>query len=154
MLTRLQLMKYHALLAAFIFPVAMMFMITGSLYTWGIKGNYVNESYEVQLSEPIRPELIELAELAETELNKHGLLTPSGKPKIKRLGDHFALEWTGSSKDVVLEPTNNQLMAKLTVKHTTWYRSLVQLHKAKGGAAFKGYGFDVFISSHRPNFLK
>ena len=38
MVTRLQLMKVHTILAAFIFPVALMFMITGALYTWGIKG--------------------------------------------------------------------------------------------------------------------
>ena len=148
MLTRLQLMKYHALMAAFIFPVAMMFMITGSLYTWGIKGNYVNEAYEIQLAEAIRPELVELTQLAEAELDKRGLSIPSGKAKIKRLGDHFTLEWTGSSKDIVLEPSNDPLVAKLTVKDTTWYRNLVQLHKAKGGTAFKVYAvvLAVFIS--------
>lgn len=148
MLTRLQLMKYHALLAAFIFPVAMMFMITGSLYTWGIKGAYVNEVHEIQLAQEIRPELTGLTTLAEAELDKQGLSIPSGKPKIKKIGEHFTMEWSGSSKDVVLEPTNNPLIAKLTIKHTSWYRSLVQLHKAKGGTAFKVYAvvLAVFIS--------
>ena len=52
----------------------------------------------------------------------------------------------GSSKDVILEPTNNELLAKLTVKNTTWYRNLVQLHKAKGGTAFKVYAVIFAIS--------
>ncbi len=30
-------------------------------------------------------------------------------------------------------------MAKLTVKEASWYRNLVQLHKAKGGNVFKVY---------------
>jgi hypothetical protein len=30
-------------------------------------------------------------------------------------------------------------MAQLTVKETSWYRNLVQLHKAKGGIVFKIY---------------
>jgi len=49
------------------------------------------------------------------------------------------LEWTGADLDVVLEPTGNPLVAKLTIKDTTWYRNFVQLHKAKGGVAFKVY---------------
>lgn len=139
MMTRIKLMKYHALLAAFIFPVAMMYMITGALYTWGIKGGYVKEVYDVQVSEEIQPELSELTRLAEAELDKLGVAFPSGNPKIKTMGSSFRLDWTGSSKDVILEPTDDQLAAKLIVKHTTWYRNLVQLHKAKGGIVFKVY---------------
>lgn len=147
-MTRLTLMKYHALLAAFIFPVALMYMITGALYTWGIKGGYEKETYEVQLSEVMRPELGELTKLVEVELGKLGQDVPSGNSKIKTMGSSFMLDWAGSSKDVSLEPTDNQLIAKLTVKHTTWYRNLVQLHKAKGGPVFKVYAviLAVFIT--------
>ncbi len=138
-MTRLQLMTIHALLAAFIFPVATMFMLTGALYTWGIKGSYQEESYKIQLATEMNPDLNELIELTEAELKKRELSYPSGKAKLKNYGNHFMLEWTGSSKDVILEPTDNKLTAKLTVKHTSWYRNLVQLHKAKGGTAFKVY---------------
>ena len=50
------------------------------------------------------------------------------------------------SRDVVLEPTADRLTAKLTVKDTTWYRHLVQLHKAKGGQLFKFYAATLAIS--------
>src|SRR5690606_14684292 len=146
MMTRLQLMTIHALLAAFIFPVASMFMITGALYTWGIKGSYQDETYEVRLAKEISPELNELIGLAESEIKKLGLSNPSGKAKIKHYGNHFMLEWTGSSKDVTLEPTDKKLTARLTVKHTSWYRHLVQLHKAKGGTAFKVYAAVLAIA--------
>lgn len=139
MMTRAQIMKAHALLAAFIFPVACMFIITGALYTWGIKGSYIDEVYEIHTSKSIQPELSELIVLAESELKKLDLTIPSGKAKIKKFGNHFMLEWTGSSKDLLLEPTEKQLVAKLTIKHTSWYRNFVQLHKAKGGTAFKVY---------------
>ena len=146
MMTRLQLMKAHALLAAFILPVAVMFMTTGALYTWGIKGTYTNEVYEIQLSQVIQPDLGELTKLAESELTKLGLNKPSGMPKLKTISGHFLLEWTGSSKDLILEPTDSELIAKLTIKKTSWYRNLVQLHKAKGGAAFKVYAVIFSIS--------
>lgn len=138
-MNRMQLMKIHSLLAAFILPVAIMFMLTGSLYTWGIKGKYVSDVYELSLEEPIRSDLGALTALVESELHRLAISYPEGNPRLKQYANHFQFEWTGSSKDVILEPTGNESVAKLTVKHTTWYRNLVQLHKAKGGIAFKVY---------------
>ena len=44
------------------------------------------------------------------------------------------------------EPTSDELFAKLTISETTWYRNLVQLHKAKGGQLFKVYAAGLAIS--------
>ncbi|CAA0079038.1 Uncharacterised protein [Halioglobus japonicus] len=145
-MNRMQLMKVHALLAAFIFPVAIMFMVTGAFYTWGIKGSYTSDVYEIPLSKPIQSDVGELTNLAKIELEKLATSFPEGQPKLKVYGSYFLLDWSGSSKDVTLEPTDNELVAKLTVKHTSWYRNLVQLHKAKGGTAFKVYAA-VFAAS-------
>ncbi|MFT5707896.1 MAG: hypothetical protein ACI9ES_002198 [Oceanospirillaceae bacterium] len=139
MITRFQIMKAHALLAAFIFPVAIMFVLTGALYTWGLKGSYSKTIYDIQLTEELQPELTTLLALAIFELDKLELSYPSGDAKVKNIGHSFMLEWTGSSKDINLEPIADNLMAKLTVKETSWYRNLVQLHKAKGGIVFKIY---------------
>lgn len=133
------LMKAHAALAAFILPVAIMFFVTGAFYTWGIKGNYETTTHEIQLEKSIQDDLDELVALATAELEKQNISLPTGKAKIKKIGSAFMLEWTGSNRDVVLESTADPLMAKLKVKDTSWYRNLVQLHKAKGGTIFKVY---------------
>ncbi len=148
MLSRMQLMKLHALLAAFMLPVACMFLFTGALYTWGVKGSYDIKYHPIQLDRPIQPNLEELVVLAQSELQKLAIATPSGDAKIKTVGNHFTLEWTGSKKDIALDPTDNPLIARLTVKHTNWYRNLVQLHKAKGGILFKIYaaGFAIALA--------
>jgi hypothetical protein len=138
-LNRSTLMKAHAVLAAFILPVAIMFFVTGSFYTWGVKGSYDTTAHELHLQKPIQGELAELVTLATKELKKRNLEIPSGQAKIKRIGDSFRLEWTGSDKDIILEPTAQQLIAKLEIKDTSWYRQFVQLHKAKGGTPFKVY---------------
>jgi hypothetical protein len=138
-LNRSTLMKAHAVLAAFILPVAIMFFVTGSFYTWGVKGSYETTAYKLHLQKPIQGELAELVTLATKELKKRNLEIPSGQAKIKRIGDSFRLEWTGSDKDIILEPTAQQLIAKLEIKNTSWYRQFVQLHKAKGGTPFKVY---------------
>lgn len=132
-------MKVHILLAAFILPVAAMFAITGSFYTWGIKGSYSNDVHEIVLNEPLSANAVALTKLAGSELKNFNITAPEGEPKLKKFGSHYLLEWTGSSKDLILEPTDNDLVAKLTIKNTSWYRNLVQLHKAKGGTAFKIY---------------
>lgn len=138
-MNRSNLMKIHSLLAAFMLPVTLMFAITGVLYTWGIKGGYSNTIYEVNLNQPLQSDRKSLHALIVSELEGRDISVPEGKPKLKVYGSHFLLEWTGSSKDVILEPTTNSRVAKLTIKDTSWYRTLVQLHKAKGGAAFKVY---------------
>jgi len=48
--------------------------------------------------------------------------------------------------DVLLEPTPDEFLAKLIVKETSWYRSFVQLHKAKGGQLFKVYAAMLAVS--------
>ena len=138
-LNRSTLMKAHALLAAFILPVAIMFFVTGALYTWGIKGDYVTNAHEIHLQKPIQDDLVELVALAKKELKRQNLETPTGQAKVKRIGSSFKLEWTGSNMDIIIEPTSQPLIAKLEIKNTSLHRQFVQLHKAKGGEPFKVY---------------
>jgi len=136
---RSTLMKVHAALAAFILPVAIMFFVTGAFYTWGVKGSYDKSIHEVHLQQEITPDLAELVTLATNSLEKQNIALPSGQAKIKKIGQSFMLEWTGSNRDITLESTENPRIAKLTIKDTSWYRQFVQLHKAKGGSLFKVY---------------
>ena len=145
-MTRATLTKIHMLLAAFIFPVAVMFLVTGALYTWGIKGSYEPHVYEVMLDSVLPEDESVLKELATSELQRLDIALPTGGAKIKKIGPSFQLEWTGSERDVILAPTGNPDIAQLTVKDTTWYRHLVQLHKAKGGQLFKVYAAILAIS--------
>ena len=138
-INRASLVQAHLLLAAFVFPVAVMFFITGAFYTWGIKGDYVSTVDMIPLDAPLTDSQPELVALMERELGQRSVSLPSGSPKVKKSGTSFQLEWTGSKRDVVLEPTADDQVARLTIKETSWYRNFVQLHKAKGGVLFKVY---------------
>ncbi len=143
---RLTLIKIHMLLAAFIFPVALMFLITGGLYTWSIKGSYSNTVHRINLSQPLIADANTLREFMQLELDRLDIDPPSGNVTIKKGGTSYKAEWTGSVRDVVLHPTANKLKAKMVIKDTTWYRQLVQLHKAKGGQFFKVYAALLAVS--------
>lgn len=138
-LNRITLTKMHMMLAAFMFPVALMFLVTGALYTWGISGSHESVDYPVSLETPLTKDKAALTQLVQAELVQRGIGEPTGKPRIRSMGETYQFEWTGSKRDVLLEPTADPLKAKLTVKDATWYRNLVQLHKAKGGSIFKAY---------------
>ena len=144
-MNRATLTKLHLLLAAFLFPAAVMFLVTGGLYTWGIKGEYETEKFRFQLNEPLTQDVAVLTALVTAELGNRGVALPTGEAKIKKGGTSWKLEWTGSRRDVVLAPTRNPRVARLQIKETTWYRNLVQLHKAKGGQLFKVYAATLAI---------
>jgi hypothetical protein len=135
---RRTLTTVHLALAAFFFPVALMFAFTGGLYTLAIKGGYEEISHVVVIDERLKPELTALVSVAERQLRALEVPVPSGGASVKKAGTSFELEWTGVDRDVVLRPTNDPLRADLIIKDTGPWRHFVQLHKAKGSDIAKG----------------
>lgn len=139
-MSRLFLTKLHLWLAALLFPAMLLFLITGALYTWGITGKTDNSERSVAIAAPLSAENeAALRQIAISELTKAGLSEPSGKARVRKARDSFTYEWTGSQRDITIEPTDNPLMAKVTIKEASLHRTMVQLHKAKGGDLFKIY---------------
>lgn len=133
----MEVRKLHLILGLLIVPVAVMFLLTGSLYTFGVKGNYSTETHIIPTDTALRPDLNLLEPMVENILKEKGLATPTGKLSIKKAGTSWELEWTGSRMDVILAPTDQPDKANLILKKTSPHRFFVQLHKAKGGLPFK-----------------
>jgi hypothetical protein len=81
MLNRMVLMKAHVLLAVFILPVAIMFFVTGALYTWGIKGNSDTVVQKIVLQQPLQEQLGSLVILVEEAFKKQEIAVPTGQAK-------------------------------------------------------------------------
>jgi hypothetical protein len=145
-MSRSTITKMHLILAAFMLPVTLLFLVTGAFYTWGITGSYDRVVYQVPLDRPLDKDETALMELARAELARRDLDEPTGNPRIRTAADGYKLEWAGSRRDVWLEPTSDPLLASFTVLDTTWYRNLVQLHKAKGGVVFKTYAAALSVA--------
>ncbi len=133
----MKLMKFHMYLGLLFVAPALMFPLTGGLYTFGIKGNYDTSRHEISIETEMTPDLAVLEPLLRQMLEDRKLDTPSGTLQIRKAGTSWQLEWTGSRQDILLEPTASPHIAALTVKETTAHRFFVQLHKAKGGILFK-----------------
>lgn len=135
--TRQSLVTMHVVLAGFFLPMALIFAITGGLYTFAIRGGYETTKSEILLSLPEEPGLTELQATAEDYFKQQGLSAPTGGANIRKVGTSWQFEWTGSDYDFTLEPTLTPGSYKISVKKTDWHRHFVQLHKAKGGLPFK-----------------
>ncbi|NRB37384.1 MAG: PepSY domain-containing protein [Pseudomonadales bacterium] len=138
-LKRKNLVTIHMLVAGFIFPVLLMFLFTGALYTWGIKGGYESQDYDVMLEAPLQADQEMLLAVVNKKLLALNITQPTGQAKVKNIGADFQLQWTGSNRNVILQTSDNALLARMTIENSQAYRVFVQLHKAKGGVAFKVY---------------
>jgi hypothetical protein len=114
-----------------------MFALTGTFYTFKVTGQYDTKTEVLPLEAPVGPDLAVMMALAEKILQEKSIENPTGGSGIKKAGTSWQFEWTGSKMDLVLDPTENPLEIKASFKHATLHRHLVQLHKAKGGFAFK-----------------
>ncbi|MDD1609926.1 MAG: PepSY-associated TM helix domain-containing protein [Methylococcaceae bacterium] len=137
-INRLLLMKIHLILATFIFPVALMFLITGALYTVGIEGSYDTQVYTLKLDAPLQKDDAALTDFVTQELQKLNLSPPTGTANIESTDKSIKVDWRGAALRVTLESTQ-QTEAKLTVKEANWHQKLLELHKANGANAFKVY---------------
>lgn len=136
----------HTIIASFIAPVAFMFLLTGGLYTWGIKGDYINATYISDLAQPIEATQDAAVSYVVSELEKLGFSPPTGEPSFRKSENGMSISWTGSNMDLNFSTIENGTKSKIEVKETTLYRKFVQLHKAKGGTTFKVYAAILAIS--------
>ena len=98
-MNRVFLIKLHLVLAAFMFPAVLMFLLTGALYTWGNKGEWYEEV--VQVSAPMEnADEAALREIALAQLAERGLPEPSGAASVSGEGSDPALAWTGPRSDI------------------------------------------------------
>lgn len=135
---RRSLITAHVVLAAFFLPVALMFAVTGALYTVSIKGSYRETTHTITLAEPAKAELGAMVSAVEQALAGMGKSAPTGSAALRSGGADVSLDWTGANRDISLKTKLDSTEAALTVRDTTPYRRLVQLHKAKGSAIAKG----------------
>lgn len=138
-MNRAFLTKLHLILAAFMFPAVIMFLITGALYTWGNKGAWYEESANILLKQPLTEQSEgEITNLAVQELLGRDLPMPSGKLAVTE-GEGASLTWNGARAEIELTATDDPMVAEATIREASFHRWMVQLHKAKGSDYFKVY---------------
>jgi len=132
--SRSTIINVHLATAAFFLPFAIMFLVTGALYTVGIKGSNKDRKERVPISTPLTSnELAPMVAAATEALDKLGVAKPSGAASVRKSpGGGQELFWGGVARDVTLRQTEKNTEVDLVISDATAYRKLVQLHKGKG----------------------
>ena len=137
------LIKLHLHSAAFILPIALMFLSTGFLiFVLDMEGGYYRTPYSIKLDQPLTQDHAKLKRIVVREMGKIGLTKPQGKTRIEQLDSEpgYLFVMKDSIKKIInLVPTADPLVAELTIKEASLYRKFVLLHKAKGNRYFRLY---------------
>lgn len=150
---RANLVKVHAVIAAFCLPIGLMFLVTGGLYTSGYEGESSKEVFFIKLDKRVAFNQANLLQVAKDELDKREIEYPTGKIRYKAGKVLKELKWSGINKSLRLTSTSQPTLFRLTLKTPGWFRQFMQLHKAGGKAPFKLYAmawavllFSLFVS--------
>ncbi len=136
-LSRLQLIKWHALLACFFLPVATLFFISGALYTLDIKGKSHKQTFTIALDEPFVPNLDTLTQIASDILFDRNIPLPNGEPHLSKKKNRYVFSWRDIEHTIQLVPNKNKSAVKVTLHNRNWLAQIMYFHTANAGEFFK-----------------
>ena len=139
MIKRYTLMKIHMILASVVFPITVMFFISGVFYISDIKPESSRETFRVELDQPLQSDLAQLLGLARQELAERGISEPLDEATLEWNSDLeiFYLFWDGNNHWLKLRPSTRDMnVAVFTLYTPSWYGRFMNMHK--------GYGKDLF----------
>lgn len=141
--TRLLWMKLHAYLACFFLPITLVYIVTGTLYMFDVKGKVADE-FEYAVSLPAGWPATEAKALPIVNaflLNKpHAALS---EDYYFEQGNH---DWYGYKQEVILIKPDAGDTAKLVVKEHDLLLQLLIIHKGFAGQFFKWFSI-LFAAS-------
>jgi hypothetical protein len=143
---RMLIMKIHAILACFFMPLAILYFISGALYSFDIKGHVDKQVYTLALDRPFAPDLAQLSELAKTALDQRKLSLPTGSPAIKEKKGSYEYRWGDLKRQVVIHPTGNPLQVKLTYRQRSPLTQVMRVHRAEAGSLVRTYSLTMVVS--------
>lgn len=138
--TRLLWMKLHAYIACFFLPITLLYITSGMLYFFDIKGEVTSEQEFFITTEQPWPESEQAAELF---VRKHLV----AERFVELPEDYYLWEgkhdWYGHEREVLLKPTEKADVFEIHIMEHDWVMQMLIVHKGFAGTYFKV--FSVFF---------
>lgn len=132
-----KLVYFHMLLASFFTPAILLFLITGSLYTFDVKGKVSKQKFELKLEKPFEPNLAILTQTVSSFLQNKHLIIPDGNPILKKLKKGYKFYWSGLKYVVYFKAENANSIVHVSYKERSFLTQLMRIHRADAGIIFK-----------------
>jgi len=143
---RMLIIQLHAVLACFFMPMALLYFISGALYSFDIKGDVDKQVYTVALNRPFAPDLAQLSESVTKELDQHQLSPPTGNPVIRKKRGSYEYHWGDLKRTVVVQPTEDPLKVQLTYRQRSPLTQLMRVHRAEAGSLIKTFSLSMVVA--------
>lgn len=140
------MIKIHAILACFFLPMALLYFISGALYSFDIKGVVNKQVYTLALDRPFAPDLAQLSDTVTSALEQRDLVLPTGNPAIARKKDSYEYRWGDLRRLVVLRPTANPLQVELVYRQRSPLTQLMRVHRAEAGSLLRIFSLSMVVS--------
>lgn len=115
-------------------PMALLYFISGALYSLDIKGDVDKRVYTVALRQPFAPDLAQLSEPITAALEQRELSLPRGEPAISRKKDSYEFRWGDLRRLVVAKPTDDPLQVELVYRQRSPLTQVMRIHRAEAGS--------------------
>jgi hypothetical protein len=143
---RMSVIRIHTLLACFFMPLAVLYFVSGALYSLHIKGNVEKQVLTITLDQPFAPDLAQLTTSVENALLQRELSLPTGSPSITEKKNSHVFRWGDLKRAVEVKPTDNPLEAELVYRERSLLTQLMRIHKAEAGLLTKIFSLSMVLS--------
>lgn len=137
MISRLKIVQLHMLLSSFILPAVLLYIVSGALYTLGVKGHVAKQTFTVALEKPFAPDLALLSGVAEKALVERALPVPEGDPYLKKSKGGYKFRWDDLHYAVTLVANKDNRSVALTYRERSVLTQVMRIHRAESGMTFK-----------------
>lgn len=132
--TRLLWMKLHAYIACFFLPITLLYITSGMLYFFDIKGEAKSEQEFFITTELAWPE-------SEQDAEKFVRQQLTGERFVELPEDYYLWEgkhdWYGHEREVLLKPTDKINVFEIHITEHDWIMQMLIVHKGFAGIYFK-----------------
>ena len=136
-MNRMQLIRIHMILAAFLLPVALLYFVSGLLYSLDVKGSVDKKEVTIHLPQPFVADLDETTKLVEQTLMQNQLPALSiSEPSLKKKKGVYTWYWSELKYAVHLEAKAGASKAKLTFRERSMLAQVMRIHRAEAGTLF------------------
>lgn len=137
MFNRYHLMLTHMLLGSFFLPLAIIYVLSGALYTVDVKGHVDKQTFTLALNEPFTPDIEQLTRVTAQALGERQLPVPSGEPVLRGKNGSYQLRWGDLAHLVTVVPGDDRRSVKVTARKRSPLTQIMRIHRAEAGVMFK-----------------
>ncbi len=137
MLKRSHIIHVHMLLAALVLPILLMYLISGMLYTFDVKGHIKKQKINIVLEQPMPLRLDAFTAITEKSLIQHHLPIPEGEMSLKKKKSSYLFRWGDLKYAVSVKTTKNPDILRMTVRERDFLTQVMRIHRAEAGVIFK-----------------